>query len=94
MRVGDGDLTYPLPWAEDETSSFVETRGRYAELLTAAGFRIEVDEDRTPAAAPPPPGALTPAAVFGPGFTERIGNNIAATMAGTLAPILLVARAV
>ncbi len=24
MRVGDGDLTYPMPWADDETSSFVE----------------------------------------------------------------------
>ena len=94
MRVGDGDLTFPLPWAEDESSSFVETRERYAELLTAAGFRVELDEDRTAeAAGPPPPGALTPAPVFGEGFVERIGNNIAATMAGTLAPILIVAKA-
>jgi SAM-dependent methyltransferase len=94
MRVGDGDLTFPLPWAEDESSSFVESRERYAELLTAAGFRVELDEDRTAeAAGPPPPGALTPAPVFGEGFVERIGNNIAATMAGTLAPILIVARA-
>ena len=53
MRVGDGALTYPLPWADDESSSFVETRERYAELLTAAGFRVEVDEDRTAAAARP-----------------------------------------
>jgi MPBQ/MSBQ methyltransferase len=95
MRVGDGDLSFPLPWADDESSSFVETRERYAELLRAAGFRIESEEDRTAAVAgPPPPGALTPAALFGPGFAERIGNNIAATMAGTLAPILMVARAV
>jgi MPBQ/MSBQ methyltransferase len=95
MRVGDGALTYPLPWARDESSSFVETRERYAELLTAAGFRVEVDEDRTAhAAGPPPPGALTPAPVFGPGFAEVIGNNVAATMAGILAPVLLVARAI
>jgi len=94
MRVGDGALTYPLPWAEDESSSFVETRERYAELLTAAGFRVELDEDRTAeAAGPPAPGALTPAPVFGAGFVERIGNNIAATMAGILAPVLMVARA-
>ena len=94
MRVGDGDLTYPLPWAEDTTSSFVETRERYAELLTAAGFRVELDEDRTAeAAGPPAPGALTPAPVFGDGFVERIGNNIAATMSGVLAPILIVAHA-
>ncbi len=94
MRVRDGALTYPLPWADDESSSFVETRQRYAELLTAAGFRVEVDEDRTAAAAgPPAPGALTPAPVFGAGFVERIGNNIAAAMAGLLAPVLIVARA-
>ncbi len=94
MRVGDGALTYPVPWAEDESSSFVETRERYAELLAAAGFRVEIDEDRTTeAAGPPPPGALTPAPVFGAGFAEAIGNNIAATMAGILAPVLIVARA-
>ena len=97
MRVGDGDLTYPLPWAEDSSSSFVETRGRYAELLLAAGFRIETDDDRTAAVAaagPPPAGALTPAAVFGPGFTQRIGNNISDTIAGKLSPVLIVGRAV
>jgi MPBQ/MSBQ methyltransferase len=96
MRVGDGDLTYPLPWAEDETSSFVETRERYAELLRAAGFRIERAEDRTAAVAaagPPPAGALTPGDLFGPGFAQRIGNNLAATAAGILAPVLIVARA-
>jgi hypothetical protein len=32
--------------------------------------------------------------LFGPGFAERIGNNIAATMNGILAPVLMVARAV
>jgi SAM-dependent methyltransferase len=94
MRVGDGDLTYPMPWAEDASSSFVETRERYVELLTGAGFEIERDEDRTAAAGPPEPGALTPAAVFGAGFVERIGNNVAATMSGTLGAVLLVARAV
>ncbi len=97
MRVGDGDLTYPLPWAEDESSSFVETRETYAALLQAAGFRIEQDEDRTAAVAaagPPPPGALTPAGVFGSGFAERIGNNIGDTMAGKLGAILILARAV
>lgn len=95
MRVGDGDLTYPMPWADEPSSSFVESRARYRNLLEAAGFTIESDEDRTAAVAgPPPPGGLTPAPLFGPGFAERIGNNIAATMAGILAPILIVARAV
>lgn len=96
MRVGDGELAYPLPWAEDPGSSFVERRDAYVALLEGAGFRVERDEDRTAAVAGPPeaPGELTPADLFGPGFAERIGNNIRATMAGTLGAVLLVARAV
>ncbi len=64
--------------------------------MRAAGFRNEADEDRTAAvgaAGPPPAGALTPGDLFGPGFAERIGNNLAATFAGTLGSVLIVARA-
>lgn len=95
MRTGDGELTYPLPWADDEASSFVERREQYIELLEEAGFRIEHDEDRTAANAaggPPPPGTLSPADLFGPGFAERLGNSNSAAMAGTLSAVLLVAR--
>lgn len=97
MRIGDGELVYPLPWADDESSSFVETRQRYAELLDGAGFSVEHDEDRTAtnaAGGPPPAGALTPGDLFGPGFGERLANNIGAAMSGTLAAVLMVARAV
>lgn len=96
MRVGEGELTYPLPWADDEASSFVETRDRYAELLEDAGFVVEHEEDRTAAnaaAGPPARGALDPGTLFGPGFAERLGNNIAAAMTGTLGAVLMVARA-
>lgn len=96
MRIGDGDLTYPLPWATDETASFVETRDGYATLLGDAGFRLEHEEDRTAAnaaAGPPAPGALTPGDLFGPGFAARLHNNIAAAMSGTLGAVLMVARA-
>jgi len=54
VRRGSGDLMYPLPWAVDERSSFVETADDYVAALAAAGFvEIEV-EDRTG----PVPGAL------------------------------------
>lgn len=94
MRRGDGPLTYPMPWAEDERSSFVETAEDYVAALEAAGFgSIEV-EDRTAAASgPPPPGGLSPAAVFGPAFVERIGHNVAATRAGLLGAVLILATA-
>ncbi|MET0997460.1 MAG: methyltransferase domain-containing protein [Marmoricola sp.] len=94
MRAADGDLPYPLPWAVDERSSFVETPDQYVEHLEAAGFTVEEVEDRTGSTlGPPPAGPLSPVAVFGPVFGERVGNNVAATRAGLLGAFLVVARA-
>jgi SAM-dependent methyltransferase len=94
MRTGEGDLPYPLPWAEDERSSFVESAVDYETHLEAAGFRIDGVEDRTDSTlGPPPAGPVSPVAVFGRAFAERIGNNVAATRAGLLGAILVVAEA-
>jgi SAM-dependent methyltransferase len=96
MRCGEGELPYPMPWAEDDRSSFVASPEEYGALLEGAGFKVVLAEDRTAAVAGPPqtgPGGLTPQAVFGPVFAERIGNNIAATKAGLLGAVLIVARA-
>ena len=43
---------------------------------------------------PPSPGSLTAVDLFGPAFEERVGNNVAAFMAGTLGFVLMVARAI
>jgi MPBQ/MSBQ methyltransferase len=94
MRLADGDLTYPLPWAEDERSSFVEPADAYVAALEAAGFSGIRVEDRTASTTgPPPSGGLSPMTVFGPAFGERVGNNVAATRAGLLGAILVLARA-
>ena len=94
MRTGDGDLPYPLPWAEDERSSFVETVDDYSAHLEAAGFTVELAEDRTESTlGPPPTGPVSPLVVFGPVFAQRIGNNVQATRAGLLGAVLIVARA-
>jgi MPBQ/MSBQ methyltransferase len=95
MRIGSGDLTYPLPWAGDERSSFVASPEAYVRDLTGAGFRVVRQENRMAAVARggPAPGGLDQAAVFGPVFAERIGNNLAAARAGVLAPIVLLAVA-
>jgi MPBQ/MSBQ methyltransferase len=93
VRGADDDLPYPLPWAEDERSSFVESVEDYQRHLATAGFTVYEVEDRTAATAvPPPPGPVTNAVVFGPAFVERIGNNISATKAGLLRASLLLAR--
>ena len=38
MRAGDGEIPYPMPWAETAETSFVETPATYRRLLEAAGF--------------------------------------------------------
>ncbi len=98
VRTGPGALIYPLPWAEDETSSFVVDVETLASALTSAGFVVEEVEDRTSAA--PEPAArnagaptLTPATIFGPRFLERLRNDAAAIRAGLLAPVVVLARA-
>ena len=93
MRTAGGELPYPLPWAVDERSSFVESVDDYTRQLGAVGFTIDEVEDRTSATlGPPPAGPVSNAVVFGQDFVERIGNNIAATKDGLLGAVLVVAR--
>lgn len=93
VRTGEGALPYPLPWAEDERSSFVETAADYRAHLEAAGFEVEDTEDRTPSTlGPPPSGPVSNVVVFGPAFMQRIANNVAATNAGLLGAWLFLAR--
>jgi MPBQ/MSBQ methyltransferase len=94
VRTADGELTYPLPWAEDERSSFVESVDDYRAQLEAAGFTVDDVEDRTASAiTPPPPAPVNNAVIFGPAFMERIGNDVAATRAGLLGTVVILARA-
>ncbi len=94
MRIAEGDLTYPLPWAVDERSSFVEDVAAYTAALEGAGFSVEDVVDRTASTlGPAPSDGLSPAMVFGQAFMERVGNNVAATRAGTLGAIVMVSRA-
>jgi MPBQ/MSBQ methyltransferase len=96
MQTGDGTPTYPLPWADDPRTSFLVSPEGYADLLGHAGFEVRLTENRTSATTPqgpPPATALSPATVFGPGFSERLAHNIAATRAGVVEPVLMLARA-
>lgn len=98
MRTSEGSLPYPLPWAQDESSSFVETLDEYVSHLTTAGFSVERTEDRTAEVGGPPPGVvrqgLGPQVLAGPDFVTWVQNNVAATRAGLLAPMVVLARAV
>jgi SAM-dependent methyltransferase len=38
---GEGDLSFPVPWAASPETSFVESAARYPRLLEGAGFATE-----------------------------------------------------
>ena len=47
MRVGDGELHFPVPWATTAGESRVSTPATYRGTLEAAGFRIVAENDRS-----------------------------------------------
>jgi SAM-dependent methyltransferase len=94
MSTGTGDPPYPLPWAPDARTSFLETINDYRRHLENAGFAVDEVEDRTEVLlSPRPAAALTPADVFGSGFAEAAGNWMDATRAGLLRSVLILASA-
>jgi ubiquinone/menaquinone biosynthesis C-methylase UbiE len=45
-RMSEGALTYPVPWASEENSSFLAAPEVYSALLESAGFRVECVNNR------------------------------------------------
>jgi ubiquinone/menaquinone biosynthesis C-methylase UbiE len=104
MHAGEGELPYPMPWALTIETSFVETPETYRGLLSAAGFKIEAEENRRTfvldgaremRAKIERDGmpALNQHALLGPTARERLGNVMAALEGGIIAPIQMIARA-
>jgi hypothetical protein len=46
MRMGPGEVSYPVPWAVTSETSFLAEPQRYRELLTEAGLPVQVERDR------------------------------------------------
>lgn len=104
MRVADGALPFPLPWAGGPDTSFVETPEAYRTALSEAGFAAVSQRDRRDfalgffrdaaaavAAHGRPPLGLH--VVMGEAAGARIGNIVAAMRQGLIAPIEMIARA-
>lgn len=46
MRMESGELTYPVPWASDQSISQLATLQQYTEALLSAGFEILIENNR------------------------------------------------
>ena len=99
MRVGDGDIAYPMPWAADASMSFVSTPDSYASAALDAGFGIfhqldhrqnamaffEAQQERQAETGGPPPLGLQ--LVMGETTQQKLSHLVAAISTGVLAPV-------
>jgi MPBQ/MSBQ methyltransferase len=107
MRLKDGALTYPLPWASNETMSFVATPDDYRSAAAAAGFSVIAERPRgafaieffatvrARMAAAQAEGRKPPLGVglvMGEDARTKIANLTAALEGGILAPVELLLR--
>ncbi|MBE1708993.1 MULTISPECIES: class I SAM-dependent methyltransferase [Mesorhizobium] len=107
MRLKDGALTYPLPWASDESMSFVATPDDYRSAATATGFSVVAERrrgafaveffaaTRARMAAAQAEGKKPPPGVglvMGEDAHTKIANVTAALEGGILAPVELLLR--
>lgn len=103
MRVGEGKLQFPVPWAEQEEFSALEAPERYRQAGRAAGLQLEAEENRgaialdffariqaqAASAAPSPIGLHL---LMGPTVKDKMTNMIAAIRAGAIAPVQMFFR--
>ena len=105
VRIGDGAIRYPVPWALSEETSFVGTVQEYRDALEGAGFRVEQERGRGAFSiaftermiarmAQGGPPALGLHLLMGEKTPVMIGNVLAAMKEGVLEPMELFARAV
>lgn len=101
MRTGEGDLSFPVPWAETPDLSALATPEAYRAAAEAAGFALVSEENRreialdffariqaqTSSGAPPLLGLHN---LMGPTVKEKVANMIGALRAGKIAPLQMV----
>jgi len=104
MQTGEGELTFPVPWATTASSSAVAPPAVYREALQKAGFTVIAERNRrdfaleffdrlrarTAAAGGPPPLGLH--ILMGRNTPDKVQNMIANIAAGRIAPVEIIAR--
>jgi SAM-dependent methyltransferase len=104
MRTGDGDLSYPVPWATTSETSAVAGPEEYKSHLQSAGFGIVAERNRREFAldffarlraraqtAGGPP-ALGLHILMGRNTPDKVENMIANISAGRIAPVEIIAQ--
>lgn len=105
LRVGEGPISYPVPWAVGVQTSFVETVAAYGSALESAGFRVERQRDRREfgidfmlkimaRVAQGGPPILGLHLLMGETTPAMIKNMLGMLQQGILAPVEMIARAV
>ena len=104
MRTSDDSFSFPVPWASNESMSFVDDLPTYRTALEAAGFEVEQLRNRGPFAieffaamreqsanngGPPPLGLHI---ILGQDAPLKIANMVDAVNAGTVAPVEIICR--
>ena len=105
VRTSDVSITYPVPWAASEETSFVVGKENYHDALETAGFHLEQERARTAFAIEFTERAIARAAqngqpalalhlLMGELAPVMIKNVLIAMKQGVLAPVEFFARAV
>lgn len=104
MRLGEGELSFPVPWATTSETSAVAAPEAYRRALEAAGFEVAAERNRRDfaldffaetmariaAAGGPPPLGLH--VLMGASGAEKISNLVENVAAGRIAPVEMIAR--
>jgi ubiquinone/menaquinone biosynthesis C-methylase UbiE len=104
MQTAEGDLQFPVPWAETSETSAVGTPDAYKQAFERAGFKISAERDRgafaleffeemnakNAAADGPPPLGLH--LLLGATRADKMKNLVENLSAGLISPVELVAR--
>lgn len=104
MRVGNGNLTFPVPWATNSEGSSVASPDEYKAVLNAAGFSILAERNRrdfaleffaqlqakTASAEGPP--SLGLQILMGETAPVKVKNMIENVSRGFIAPVELIAE--
>ncbi|MGI9596979.1 MAG: class I SAM-dependent methyltransferase [Acidimicrobiales bacterium] len=98
MRMGHGELAFPVPWASDPSTSHVAEPTAYRQAATDAGLVVAAEENRgeqarrffeqAAAQATPPPLGL--GILMGETFGVKVQNMVANVAGGLIAPVELV----